>query len=51
MNKGKSMHHWGLLSLFALVVFLSVLLNAVISAVTIYILIKSGIPAERKATK
>lgn len=43
MNKGKSMHHWGLLSLFALVVFLSVLLNAVISAVTIYILIKSGI--------
>lgn len=43
MNKEKSLHHWGLLSLFALVVFLSVLVNAVISAVTIYTLIKNGI--------
>lgn len=43
MNKKASLHHWGLLSLFALVVFLSVLLNAVISAVSIFVLIKNGI--------
>ena len=43
MNKENSMHHWGLLSLFAFVVFLSVLLNAVISALTIFTLIDKGI--------
>lgn len=42
MNKRISRHHWGLLSLMAFVVFLSVLLNAVISAVTIFVLIKNG---------
>lgn len=35
--------HWGLLSLFTIVVFGSVLINAVISAVMIFVLIKNGI--------
>lgn len=43
MKKAYSRHHWGLLSLFAIVVFLSVLLNAVVSAVMIFTLIKKDI--------
>lgn len=43
MNQKESVNHWGLLSLFALVVFLSVLMNAIISAVTIFTLIERGI--------
>lgn len=36
-------HHWGLLSLLTLVVFLAVLFNAVISAVAIFTLINNGV--------
>lgn len=43
MKKEHSLHHWGLLSLFALVVFLAVVLNAVLSALAIFALIERGI--------
>lgn len=43
MKKEQSLHHWGLLSLFALVVFLSVLIHAMLTAVMIFVLIKNGI--------
>lgn len=43
MKKRPHKTEWGLLFLFTLIVFLSVLLNAVFSAVTIFTLVKNGI--------
>lgn len=43
MNKRVHKTEWGLLFLFTLIVFLSVLLNAVLSAVTIFVLVNNGI--------
>jgi len=43
VNNTNRMHHWGLLSLFAIVVFLSVFVNSVISAITIFVFINNGI--------
>lgn len=43
MKKEGSRHHWGLLSLFALVVFLSLLISTVFTATMIFFLISNGL--------
>lgn len=43
MKQNRSLHHWGLLSLFAIVVFLSVLFNTVLTAAMIFALMKNDL--------